>query len=35
MEDKESGSSSMWLLQRFKISKLTKFAKPGGTTVIV
>jgi hypothetical protein len=32
MEDKEVGSSSIWLLKRFKISKLIRFARPGGTT---
>jgi len=31
--DREIGSSVMWLLKRFRISRLTRFARPGGTTV--
>ena len=33
IEDKEVGSSSIWLLKRFKISKLIRLATAGGTTV--
>lgn len=34
IEDKESGNSSTWLFDTFNISKLIKFARPGGTTKI-
>lgn len=32
IDDSERGSSSSWLLDRFKISRLIRFAMPGGTT---
>lgn len=34
IEDKDVGSSSTLLLQRFKISKLLRLANPGGTSKI-
>lgn len=33
--DSETGNSEMWLLNRFKISKLTRFAKPGGMAATI
>lgn len=33
IDDKDRGSSSIWLLARFRISKLVRLAKPGGTAI--
>lgn len=32
IEDNDVGNSSIWLLKKFRISKFTRFARPGGTT---
>lgn len=33
IDDKDRGSSSIWLLARFRISRLVRLAKPGGTAI--
>lgn len=34
-DESEVGSSSNWLLNKFRISRLDRFAKPGGTPEII